>query len=174
MTRCEMTGYHRERMSDPAVRDGYPRTGRYGDRAGDPGDHRALHTRLGTREPLLHPATEHVWVAALEAYDELAGTGTLDEDPVDLVLLRGPTARKLRRVDDLDSRRQLRQQLARGEAVGHDHVGVGQRLAPREGDQLGIAWPAADQDDTGRPTAMVRRGDVARPKGVDQCIPYAR
>src|SRR5690625_7938826 len=121
MTRCEMTGYHRERMSDPAVRDGYPRTGRYGDRAGDPGDHRARHTRLGTREPLLHPATEHIWVAALETYDELAGTGALDEDPIDLVLLRCATARKLRRVDGFGIRLQLRPKLARGRPVGDYH-----------------------------------------------------
>ena len=60
---------------------------------------------------------------------------------------RRPAARQLGHVDQLDVRAELVEQLARGEPVGHDDVGGGERVPGRHGDELGVARTAADEHD---------------------------
>ena len=59
----------------------------------------------------------------------LPGQRPVDDDPVDLLLRRGPAAGQLGHVDQLDVRRQLVEQLARRQPVGDHHVGLAQRVA---------------------------------------------
>ena len=75
--------------------------------------------------------------------------------PVDLLLLRRAAARQLGDVDDLGVGGEVGEQLARGEPVGDDDVGLHQRLATGDRDQLGVARTAADEHDPGAGVAVV-------------------
>ena len=53
------------------------------------------------------------------------------------------------------------QQRERREVVGDDDVGLGDRVPAADGDEPGVAGPAADEDDAagrGRRAACARRG----------------
>ena len=88
---------------------------------------------------------EHERVPAFEADHETAGPGPVDHDLVDRVLGHGPSVRDLGGVDDFHVRRQFGKQFRWREAVSDHDIGLGEQAAAADGDQLGVAGPAADQ-----------------------------
>ena len=83
-------------------------------------------------------------------------------------------ARQLGDVDQLDVGGQLAEQLARRQPVGDDDVGLHQRLAPGDRDQLGVARAAADQHHAGRPVAVVGRSDRALAQALEDLVADGR
>ena len=151
---------------------GMPGDGRDGDRAGQPRDHGDRHAGLAAGEDLLVAAAEDEVVAALEPHHPLAGERPLDDDPVDLLLLGRAAARQLGDVDQLDVGGQLAEQLARGQPVGDHDVGLHQRLAAGDRDQLGVARAAADQHHARRPVALVPGDDGALAQALQDLVAY--
>ena len=145
VARRQVAGDDRELVGDAAVGDRDAGDGGDGDRAGQARDDRDRDAGLAAGEHLLVAAAEDEVVAALEPHHPLAGQRALDDQPVDLLLLGRAAARQLGDVDQLDVGGQLAEQLARREPVGDDDVGLHQRLAAGDRDQLGVAGPAADQ-----------------------------
>ena len=146
-----MPGHDSEGLDDPAVRHRDPREPRHSDRTGDPGDDVDLEPGLDTGLDLLHPPAEHVRVAALEADDAPAGSGMLDQQPVDLVLRHRVAAGHLGRVDDQHTSVELVEERERRQSVGHHDVGLGQLGAAADGDQAGVTWSPTDEDDPSGP-----------------------
>ena len=163
---------HGEVVRDAAVGDRDAGQGGDGDRAGQPRDHGDRYAGLPAGHDLLVAAAEDEAVAALEPDHPLAGPRPVDEDPVDLLLLRRPAARQLRDVDQLDVRGQLAEQLARGQPVGDHDVGLHQRLAPGDRDQLGVTRAAADQHHAGRPVALVAGDDRALAQPLEDLVAH--
>ena len=135
-----------------------------------PGIDGPRHARLLAGQRLLEAAAVDERVAALEAHHPLAGQRPVDDDAVDLLLRGGPAAGQLGHVDQLHVRRQLVEQLARGEPVGHHHVGLAQRSARRHGDQLGVTRAAADEHDARRTVVVVRGDDLTVPQRGDDPV----
>ncbi len=161
----DVAGDHREVVGDPAVGDRDAGHRRHSQGAGETGDHADGHAGGATRLDLLEPPAEHEAVAPLEARHPLTGERPLDDQPVDLLLARGPAARQLRHVDQLGRRRQVAQQLARSEAVGDHQVGLHQRATAGHRDQLGVTGAAADQRHAGdrRPAFAGRDRPLVEP-----------
>ena len=130
-------------------------------------------TGLLAGDDLLVPATEHEVVATLEPGDPLAGQGRLDDDLVDLFLVCRAPARQLGDVDDLGVGGQLGQQLAGSETVGDDDVGLHQRLASGDRDQLRVARAAADEDDARGRVAVTPRCERALAETGDDLVAQA-
>ena len=69
------------------------------------------------------------------------------------------------------------EQRERREMVGHDDVGLGDRLPAAHGDQPGVAGPAADEHDAAGPAARRRAGravgDAAVGEPGDDGVPHA-
>src|SRR5690606_32419748 len=126
---------------------GDTRRGGHGDGAGDAGHDGDGDAGAGAGDHLLAAAAEHERVAALEPDHELAFSGAVHEQPVDLLLRQGPAVGDLGGVDQLDVGGELVEQGAGRQPVGHDHVGLGQELAAAHGDQAGVARAAADEGD---------------------------
>ena len=80
----------------------------------DARDHPSLDPGVGAGQQLLSATAEDERVPALEPDDVAAGLRVLDEQPVDLVLVGGTTARHLGDVDDLGVRPSPRQRGLRG------------------------------------------------------------
>ncbi|GAA3072113.1 hypothetical protein GCM10020000_66030 [Streptomyces olivoverticillatus] len=109
-----MPADHGELMGHATVGDGDSGGARHADGAGDAGDDRARDAVFGQRPDLFHAAAEDERVAALESHDSLARLGVLDESVVDGLLGHEAAVRDLRRVDDLDVRGQLVEEVAGG------------------------------------------------------------
>src|SRR6266545_7251358 len=124
------------------------------DRARDPWYDGPRHAGLRTRQRLFEAAAEYVRIAVFQPYDDLSLPAAIDEDPVDLLLLSGPAARKLRRVDQLHISVQLVQQRLRCEPVRDDHVGLGEQPPPANRDQVRVAWSPADEIHAGTPVDL--------------------
>ena len=170
----QVPGEHGEVVGHAAVRDGDAGEGGYGDRAGQPGDHRDRYAGLAARDHLLEAAPEDEAVAALEAHHPLARERPRHDQVVDGLLGGGPPARDLGHVDELGRRRQLAEQVARGEPVGDHHVGLHQRLAAGHRHQLRVAGTAADEHHAGRAVAVVRRGDGALTQPLEDLVADGR
>ena len=149
MSGRDVPGHDHDLVGDPAVAHRHVGHGGHGERAGHAGHHGDGHARLRAGQDLLETAAEHIGVAALEPHDEPPCPGVLDQQLVDPLLVHRPPVRDLRRVDDLDVRRQLVEQVAGSEPVGDDDVRAGQQPPTAHGDQLGIARTTADQSDPG-------------------------
>ncbi|CAD5989107.1 protein of unknown function [Streptomyces sp. KY70] len=168
--RRDMAADHGELVGDAPVGDRDTGCPGDGDGAGDPGDDRAGDALGGQRLRLLHAPAEDERVAALEPDHGLARLGVLDQRLVDRLLGHEPAVRDLRRVDHLDVRRQFVEQVAGAEAVGDDHVGLGEEAAAAHRDQVRVAGAAADQGDAGGVVAVVRGGDGAVAQALDDGV----
>ena len=152
-----------------------PASAGHADRAGHAGNHLDRDARRHAGLEFLHAAAEDERVAALEPDHPAAGARVLDEQRVDLLLCHRPPSRQLRGVDDLDVRRQGGQQGQRREVVGHDDVGLGDRLPPAHGDEPRIAGAAADQHDAaGRAPCGVREARSATLPSVSPATTASR
>jgi hypothetical protein len=126
------------------------------------------------RDDLLEAPPEDEGVAALETHHGLAGPRAFDQQRVDRLLAGRSPARELRRVDDLDVRPQLRQQLARRQPVGDDDVGLLQGASARHRDQLGVTGSAADQHDARGLDPVLRRGDLPTAQAHEDLVAHGR
>jgi len=100
---------------------------------------------LPARDDLLHTASEHERVPALEPDHDQAFTRSTDQDRVDLVLGGEPPTRDLRDVDDLDTFTQAVQCRQGCQAVDDNDIGIGQGLKTLQCQQFRIPGAAADQ-----------------------------
>ncbi len=154
-----MAGGEGDRAGEPAVRQRDAGVGGRGDGGGDAGHDDEGHARVDQRLGLFAAAAEDERIAALEAHDDLAPPGSLDEERVDLLLLQrrflvalgacgltgGPRPAHRAR-DQLGGRRRVaRDDLGGNQAIGDDHVGSSERFDGAHGDEPGIAGAGADE-----------------------------
>ena len=134
-----------------------------GDRRRHAGDHFNLDAVLPAELGFLAAAAQDVGVAALEPDHAVALQGFVHEDPVDLRLRHRVVAGGFADLDDADVRGQFVEQFARAEAVRDHDVGLAQQPAAADGDEAGVAGPAADQ---GHGAAVRRRSPVPAQRQV--------
>ena len=171
MRRRNVPRHHRELVRHPTMRHRNPGNRRYRDRARDPRHDRPRHPSRRTGQRLLEPAPEDVRIPTLEPYDDLPLLPALHQDPVDLLLLCGPTARQLRRIEQLHIRMQLIQQLLRRQPIRDHHIRLGQQPPPAHGDQIRIARPATNEVHP-RPPIHLPRRQLTGPQPLEDRVPY--